>query len=121
MKNVLLFLLVILFSGTASAQDTFYVKKKNPAVVMRNAPPAAWDTTNRDSIVSYTMEYQKPGSNIFVVTHNTGPLRAPWEVARAGRRILFTDIIAIDSNGRKYRQPDRYYVAGTWVPVKAPK
>lgn len=118
-RILLLFAFVLAGNKTVSAQDTFYVKKKTPQPAQMQR--AAWDTTNRDSIVSYTMEYQKPGSNIFVVQHNTGPLRAPWEVARAGRRILFTEIIAVDSNGRKYRQPDRYYVAGVWVPVKEPK
>lgn len=118
-RILLLFACALAGNNTVSAQDTFYVKKKTPQPAQMQR--AAWDTTNRDSIVSYTMEYQKPGSNIYVVLHEKGPrLSAPWEVTRAGRRILYTEIIAVDSNGRKYRQPDRYYAAGVWVPVKTP-
>jgi hypothetical protein len=120
MKPSLFFALFVSSQLTLSAQDTFYVKRKTPPQAQLQM--AAWDTTNRDSIVSYTIEYQKPNSNIFVVEHKTeSTLWAPWEVARAGRRVLFTDIIAVDNTGRKYRLPDRYYVAEMWVPVKVPK
>ncbi len=121
MKPVLFTVSVFCFVAmNLQAQDTFYVKKKNPQPAQLQR--AAWDTNNRDSIVSYTVEYQKPGSNIYVVLHEKGPqLYAPWEAAREGKRVLFTDIIAIDSNGRRYRQPDRYYALGVWVLVKTPK
>lgn len=102
----------------AFAQDTFYVKK-NPVRTVASPPVAVWNPDNGDSIVSYTVEYQKPGTNIYVVLHEKGPhLLAPWEATTNGKRVLFTEIIAVDSNGRKYRQPDRYYAAGIWVPVK---
>jgi len=121
MKYFLFIVFVFCFAAAdLRAQDTFHVKKKRPQPAQLQR--AAWDTTNRDSIVSYTVEYQKPGSNIYVVLHKQGPyLIAPWEATQGGKRVLFTEIIAVDSNGRKYRQPDRYYAAGRWVPVKEPK
>ncbi len=119
------FILVICLFAQSDifAQDTFYVKKKNSPVVTPGAmTTAAWDTTNRDSIVSYTVEYQKPNGRIWVVLHQTGPyFNIPPEAVSTHKRILFTEIIAVDSNGRKYRQPDRYYVSGYWVQVKPPK
>lgn len=121
MKHILFTVFVFCFAAmNLQAQDTFYVKKKSPQPAQLQR--AAWDTNNRDSIVSYTVEYQKPGSNIFVVLHEKGPrLYVPWEASRAGKRILYTAIIAVDSNGRKYRQPDQYYSLGRWFPVKEPK
>ena len=102
------------------AQDTFYVKKKNRPVVAAPMRMAAWDTTNKDSIASYTVEYPAKTGNIWVKAHMKGPwLHVPSDRPK-GQRVLFTEIIAMDSTGRKYRQPDRFYVSGIWVPVKAP-
>lgn len=113
--------IMLLCEYKVSAQDTFYVSKKNPPVAVQPMRMAAWDTTNRDSIVSYTVEYPSKTGNIWVKAHMTGPwLRVPGDRPR-GQRVLFTEIIAVDSTGRKYRQPDRYYVSGYWVPVKLPK
>ena len=108
--------LFLLSAGNLHAQDTFYVKKKNTpltgtGVVVR-------DTSKSDSIVSYTVEYQREGSNIWVLAHMNGPfLMVPFD-ARNGKRVLFKDIIAVDANGRKYRRPDQYYSGGVWVDVK---
>lgn len=102
------------------AQDTFHVaKKKRPVVAV--LPLVAWDSTNHDSIVSYTVEYPPKSGNIWVVAHMRGPyLLVPVEAPR-GKRVLFKDIIAVDSTGKKYRQPDRYYISGIWVPKDPPK
>lgn len=114
---VLIFLLCFI---KGIAQDTFYVKKKKSAPVVAKKRPA-WDSTNHDSIVSYTLEYQKPNSTIWVKLHQQGPfLQVPNEVYGSGRRVLFTEIIAIDENGQRYRQPDRYWQNGIYVPVKSP-
>lgn len=103
------------------AQDTFYVKKHTAVQVVQTQIIYA-DTTVRDSIVSYTAEYQKPGSTIYSRIHMKGPyLQIPPDVQGTGQRVLFTEIIAIDRNGRRYRQPDRYYAGGVWVPAKKPK
>lgn len=116
-----LFLLLLLGNASSlSAQDTFYVKKKTKAVV---APRRmlTWDSTNTDSIVSYTLEYQKPNSTIWVKLHQQGPhIIMPVEVYGSGRRVLITEIIAIDANGNRYRQPDRYWINGLMVPVAPP-
>jgi len=121
-NNFLLLLLSVLFIGQNDlcAQDTFHVsKKKRPVVAV--LPIATWDSTNHDSIISYTVEYPPKSGNIWVTAHLQGPyLLVPIEAPR-GKRILFTDIIAIDSSGRKYRQPDRYYISGIWVPKDPPK
>ena len=119
----LLFFLFFLLPGIGSAlyaQDTFYVKKKTKAVIAPRRSPV-WDSTNTDSIVSYTLEYQKPNSTIWVKLHQQGPhIIMPTEVYGSGRRVLITEIIAIDANGNRYRQPDRYWINGLMVPVAAP-
>jgi hypothetical protein len=120
MRQFILLILLLSLAGTISAQDTFYVKKK-PAVTVTNR---AWtDSSNHDSLVSYTVEYQKPGSNLFIVLHEYGgrTFSIPWEATQNGNRILVRDIIRIDDNGRRYRQPDMYYAGGYWVPVKPAK
>lgn len=101
-------------------QDTFYVKKKNPAAVQRQQQTVVYtDTTTRDSIVSYTAEYQKPGTNIYARIHMKGPyLTTPPDAQN--QRVIFTEIIAVDKNGRKYRMPDRVYAGGIVVPLKDP-
>ncbi|HTF04210.1 MAG TPA: hypothetical protein VK826_09290 [Bacteroidia bacterium] len=66
------------------------------------------------------MEYQREGSNIWVVAHMNGPYLVTPNDAPRGKRILFTEIIAVDANGRKYRRPDRYYNGGIWVDVQPP-
>jgi hypothetical protein len=106
-----------------NAQDTFYVKKKRPVQVADNPRPA-WTADNKDSIVSYTLEFQKPGSNVFVVVHEKGPyLKIPYEAygPRGPVRIIYTEIIAIDQNGIRYRQPDLVRYNGVIVPLKEPK
>jgi hypothetical protein len=103
-----------------SAQDTFYVKKPTKRVVTVQRQ-LQWDSTNTDSIISYTLEYQKPNSTIWVKLHQQGPhIIMPTEVYGSGRRVLITEIIAMDENGVRYRQPDRYWINGLMVPVKAP-
>jgi len=122
--RIRVFIILLIVVANASfdlpAQDTFHVaKKKRPVVAI--LPLVAWDSTNRDSIVSYTVEYPPKSGNIWVVAHMRGPyLLLPIEAPR-GKRVLFKDIIAVDSSGRKYRQPDRYYISGIWVPKDPPK
>lgn len=120
MKQMLFMLFILCGTGIQlCAQDTFYVKKRTQVTRVANAPRPAWDSTNTDSIVSYTAEYQKPGTNIYARIHMTGPkLSIPPEVYGRGVRVLFTEIIAVDAQGRKYRQPDRYWINGITVPVK---
>lgn len=114
------FLLIVgllLFANAIFAQDTFYVKKSRKAEVARPSP-VVWEPENTDSIVSYTVEFQKPGTNIWVVLHESGP-RLGIPLAAYGpngtSRVYFKDIIAVDSNGRKYKQPDRLWKGGVWV------
>lgn len=105
--RLLLFAALFSFTLHVHAQDTFYVKKKT--VLNIDAP---------DSIVSYTVEYQKPGTNIYARIHMQGPyLYVPAEIPGSSQRVLFTEIIAVDRNGRRYRQPDQYYAGGIWVPA----
>jgi hypothetical protein len=119
-KVIFTFLFLLSCSMMMSAQDTFYVKKNSPRLVA-SPPAASWDSTNTDSIVSYTAEYQKPNSNIFVQLHLTGPtLAVPPEVYNGRTRVIFTEIIAVDTNGRKYRQPDCIWLNGVIVPLKTP-
>jgi hypothetical protein len=114
---LILFFFAFLF-GNLPAQDTFYVKKKEAPIIVSDA--VAPDSSNHDSIVSYTMEYQREGSNIWVVAHMGGPYLVPPSDAAPGKRILFTEIIAVDRNGRKYSRPDQYYNGGIWVDVNSP-
>lgn len=124
MRNYFLLLLIsflLIDQHDILAQDTFYVKKKNAPVVSQPLRMAAWDSTNHDSIISYTVEYPSKTGNIWVIAHLKGPgLYVPNEAPR-GKRVLFSDIIAIDSTGTRYRKPDRYYVSGIWVPKDPPK
>jgi hypothetical protein len=116
-------LFILLFSFVMNAQDTFYVKKKQPVQVTNSQRPA-WTADNNDSIVSYTMEFQKPGSNVFVVVHEKGPyLKIPYEAygPNGHVRIIYTEIIAIDQNGVRYRQPDLVRYNGITVPLKETK
>jgi hypothetical protein len=116
MRASLFFLLFLCSAASALAQDTFYVKKKSPALVQASPVVVYADTTLRDSIVSYTAEFQKPGTNIYARVHMKGPrLSIPPEAQ--GQRITFTEIIAVDRTGRKYRLPDRMYAGGYMVPV----
>jgi hypothetical protein len=124
MQHIVLFILFFLCGNAValSAQDTFYVKKKTKPVIAQRQQVFTWDSTNTDSIVSYTLEYQKPNSTIWVKLHQQGPyIVMPHEVYGSGRRVLITDIIAIDANGRRYRQPDRYWINGLMVPVAPAK
>lgn len=120
LRFIFLLVCIAVSSAHAYAQDTFYVKKKNPAAVQRQQQPVVYtDTTTKDSIVSYTAEYQKPGTNIYARIHMKGPyLNIPPDAQ--GQRVIFTEIIAVDKNGRKYRMPDRIYAGGYTVPVKEP-
>lgn len=114
-------LVFILLSGFIHAQDTFYVKKKQPrpAVVATQLPrlDTSW---NGDTVISYTAEYKPAAGNIWVVVHMKGPRLSPPHEAPPGARILLTEIIAKDSSGRRYRIPDQYYIAGAYFPVKSP-
>lgn len=123
MLRVLIIACCILFAGSLSAQDTFYVKKKQTPVPGGVKPAAVQDWEN-DSIVSYTMEYQKPGTNTWVLLHLLGPyLTLPAEVYTkdGGTRVWFRDIIAVDANGKKYKQPDRLWKSGVWVTLDQQK
>lgn len=111
---------IVFFTVACAAQDTFYVKRKTPSSSDLQTRVANADTISHDSIITYTCEYRKPGSNIWTVNHMKGPyLEVPDEVFGTGTRVLFTEIIAIDRNGRRYRKPDRYYSGGVYV--DAPK
>ena len=122
MKNFFFTLILLVCAGMGcfiSAQDTFYVKKNARHEVVQHR--TAWDSTNVDSIISYTVEYHKPNSTISMRLHQQGPtLQLPSEVYGSGRRVLFTDIIVVDDQGRRYRQPDRYWQNGITVPVNTP-
>ncbi len=123
MKYLFILTFLISLAGSVSAQDTFYVKKKQPRQVVNNARPA-WTADNKDSIVSYTVEFQRPGSNVYVVLHEKGPyLNHPTAAYGPNGlvRLIYTDIIAIDQNGVRYRQPDLVKYNGVTVPLKAPK
>lgn len=117
MRLIFIFVWIIVFGGNSFAQDTFYVKKKQQKQIVNNARPV-WTENNRDSIVSYTVEFQKPGSNVYVVLHEKGPyLRNPTPAygPRGCARLIFTEIIAIDQNGVRYRQPDLVRYNGVTV------
>ena len=118
MKTFLLLTGLFLFSGLLSGQDTFYVKKKNtPAWVTGGAGTVVAPEYDTDSIISYTVEYQRPGTNTWVVLHMTDPyLIVPSEAySGGGTRVWFRDIMAIDASGRKYKQADRMWKGGVWV------
>jgi hypothetical protein len=120
MKLLLTILMVLSCSIIANAQDTFYVKKKQSKQVVTNARPV-WTADNKDSIVSYTVEFQKPGTNVYVVLHEKGPYLGTPTAAYGPKglvRLIYTDIIAIDSNGVRYRQPDLIRYNGVTVPLK---
>ena len=119
MRCCLFFLFAALCGNYLCAQDTFYVKKKKPAQVA-NAP-RVWTPDSKDSIVSYTVEFRKPGSNVYVVLHEKGPyLLTPMGAygPTGAVRCIFTEIVAVDPNGRRYRQPDMVRYNGVTVPLK---
>ena len=119
LRNIV-FLIGVLLSISSPAQDTFYVKKKNPPVTQVLERPV-WDSTNTDSIVSYTVEFQRPGTNIWVVLHEEGPELSVPSAAygqSGGTRVWFRDIIAVDQNGQKYKQPDRMWKSGIMVTLE---
>lgn len=116
------FILIVvcaLFCQMIHAQDTFYVKKKNPVVIQQPQNFNWGDTAIRDCVLTYTVEFKKPGSNIWVIAHCAGPgLRIPAEAYPVGeQRILFKEIVCIDRSGKRYRLTDRYYLGGLWVEV----
>lgn len=114
------FISLFLFVGfglTMHAQDTFYVKKKPPQHTVTQKERVAIDSSDNDSIVSYTLQYKKRNSNLWVVRHEKGPrINVPHNSEYEGR-VLITDIIAVDKNGVKYRKPDKYYSGGIWADV----
>ena len=119
---IILCVTLIAVPCTVHAQDTFYVKKKNKyTVVQQDVQPRfnPGDTTIRDSILTYTAEFKKPGSNVWVVIHCKGPfLMVPSEAyGQQNSRVLFSEIVCADKTGRRYRIPDRYYLSGIWAPV----
>jgi hypothetical protein len=112
---ILLFLLTGLLHQSYG-QDTFYVKKSIPPQVTPVQQRIA-DSSHHDSIVSYTLQYQKANSNIWIVRHEKGPYIMVPSGSEAEGRILISDVIAVDSAGRKYRKPDQYYMGGVWADV----
>lgn len=123
MRYFLLATLIFVLTENLCGQDTFYVKKKQPKQVVNNARPV-WTADNKDSIVSFTVEFQKPGTNVYVVLHEKGPgLNTPIGAygQQGAVRCIFTEIIAIDQNGVRYRQPDLVRYNGVTVPLTVPK
>lgn len=111
----------MLFTNFIHAQDTFHVKKKQPRPPATDVQLARLDTSwNGDTVISYTAEYKSATGNIWVVVHMYGPRLSPPREAPPGTRMLFTEIIAKDSSGRRYRISDQYYIAGAYFPVKSP-
>lgn len=109
-------LLFMCFGLTMHAQDTFYVKK-NPTPTITQQVQTVVDSSENDSIVSYTLQYRKANSNIWIVRHEKGPhIYVPASSEYTGR-VLISDIIAVDKNGVKYRKPDKYYSGGIWAEV----
>lgn len=113
----LCFLICMFIGIMAHAQDTFYVKKNTPRETVVQSERAPIDSSENDSIVSYTMQYKKANSNIWIVRHEKGPQFVTPMGSEYDGRILFSDIIAVDKNGVKYRKPDKYYTRGIWVEV----
>lgn len=114
-------LVFLMFANFIHAQDTFHVKKKQPRPVVAATQLPRLDTAwNGDTVISYTAEYKSATGNIWVVAHLYGPRLSPPREAPPGTRILFTEIIAKDSSGRRYRISDQYYIAGAYFPVKSP-
>jgi hypothetical protein len=116
-----LLLIFLFFCVQLHAQDTFYVKKKQPRSAVAQTQLPRLDTSWKgDTIITYTAEYKSATGNIWVIAHMKGPRLTPPPDAPPGTRILMTEIIAKNSSGRRYRIPDQYYIAGAYFPVKSP-
>lgn len=70
LSGILFFLMMSSLPTVSFCQDTFYVKKKQQYQIAKQEPAQRFnwgDTAIKDSVLTYTVEYKKPGTNIWVV------------------------------------------------------